>query len=189
MEGQVIRRRRPAKSCVECRRRKIRCDRNDPCSHCVSGKSRCTYKAFRTESLNNQRSSLYSLEPRSIPVETSQQISEDRSQDDNLRSPVHLPSPHTIRANSGAAPTISPTTGPRRDQRSDPANSAIGEDLFQRLQTLEQFSIPDSDHGQPGTPRELVAHQVGLQASQLVLMKSRVMRWSHLIFMAKEVSL
>jgi len=188
MEGPVIRRRRPAKSCIECRRRKIRCDRNNPCSHCVSGKSRCTYKAFRTESLNNQRSSLWSLEPQSTPVEPSQHINEDRSRDDNLRSPVHLLSPHTIRANSGAAPTISPTPGPRRDQRSGPASPAIGEDLFQRLQPLEQLSIPDTDHGQPGTPRELVAHQVGLQASQLILMKSRVMRWSHLMFMAKEVS-
>ena len=27
-------RRRPALSCLECRRRKIKCDRNDPCNHC-----------------------------------------------------------------------------------------------------------------------------------------------------------
>ena len=38
-------RRRPALSCVECRRRKIKCDRNDPCSQCTQAKvASCTYK-------------------------------------------------------------------------------------------------------------------------------------------------
>jgi hypothetical protein len=37
-------RRRPALSCVECRRRKIKCDRNIPCSQCTLSKSStCTY--------------------------------------------------------------------------------------------------------------------------------------------------
>jgi hypothetical protein len=38
-------RRRPALSCVECRRRKIKCDRNVPCTQCTQSKSAsCTYK-------------------------------------------------------------------------------------------------------------------------------------------------
>ena len=37
-------RRRPALSCIECRRRKVKCDRNFPCNHCVSSKHvSCTY--------------------------------------------------------------------------------------------------------------------------------------------------
>jgi Fungal Zn(2)-Cys(6) binuclear cluster domain len=37
-------RRRPALSCVECRRRKIKCDRNIPCGPCKQTKSAtCTY--------------------------------------------------------------------------------------------------------------------------------------------------
>ncbi|KAG9233581.1 fungal-specific transcription factor domain-containing protein [Amylocarpus encephaloides] len=37
-------RRRPALSCVECRRRKIKCDRNIPCAPCTQSKSAtCTY--------------------------------------------------------------------------------------------------------------------------------------------------
>lgn len=43
---QQRRRRRPALSCRECRRRKIRCDRNDPCNHCVRHKAQCTYKLY-----------------------------------------------------------------------------------------------------------------------------------------------
>jgi hypothetical protein len=38
-------RRRPALSCFECRRRKIKCDRNLPCSNCRQSKRvTCTYK-------------------------------------------------------------------------------------------------------------------------------------------------
>jgi len=53
MFGQIMsesavpprKRRRPALSCVECRRRKIKCDRNDPCTQCTMSKSAsCTYK-------------------------------------------------------------------------------------------------------------------------------------------------
>lgn len=69
-------------------------------------------------------------------------------------------------------------------------NMPASEEPYHPMQNLNPFSLTASDSGQePGTPRELVANQVGLQASQLVLMKSRVMRWSHLMFMAHEVSL
>ena len=38
-------RRRPALSCIECRRRKIKCDRNMPCNHCTQSKNAaCSYK-------------------------------------------------------------------------------------------------------------------------------------------------
>ncbi|KAJ5392658.1 transcriptional regulator family: Fungal Specific TF [Penicillium cosmopolitanum] len=40
----IRKRRRPAHSCVECRRRKVRCDRNKPCGQCVShGAPSCNY--------------------------------------------------------------------------------------------------------------------------------------------------
>lgn len=42
-------RRRPALSCVECRRRKIKCDRTMPCSHCLQLKSTiCTFPETHT---------------------------------------------------------------------------------------------------------------------------------------------
>ena len=46
MERQPRRRRRAALSCVECRRRKIKCDRQDPCSHCVASQVQCTFRLF-----------------------------------------------------------------------------------------------------------------------------------------------
>ncbi|KAH1585865.1 hypothetical protein KXV51_004595 [Aspergillus fumigatus] len=40
----IGKRRRPALSCVECRRRKVKCDRNSPCGQCRAHKSTaCTY--------------------------------------------------------------------------------------------------------------------------------------------------
>ncbi|RHZ51787.1 uncharacterized protein CDV56_102081 [Aspergillus thermomutatus] len=45
-QPQQRRRRRPALSCRECRRRKIKCDHNNPCAHCLRHKTRCIYKPY-----------------------------------------------------------------------------------------------------------------------------------------------
>ncbi|CAO2653166.1 Nn.00g025770.m01.CDS01 [Neocucurbitaria sp. VM-36] len=48
--GPVKRRRRPALSCVECRMKKIRCDREKPCGACTRIMSpTCTYRPQRAE--------------------------------------------------------------------------------------------------------------------------------------------
>ena len=44
MNPAHFRRRRPALSCIECRRRKVRCDRANPCRHCIAAKIACSYK-------------------------------------------------------------------------------------------------------------------------------------------------
>ncbi|KAJ8071760.1 hypothetical protein OCU04_002076 [Sclerotinia nivalis] len=44
--AQPRKRRRPALSCIQCRRRKIKCDRNMPCGQCVSSKTpACQYSS------------------------------------------------------------------------------------------------------------------------------------------------
>jgi hypothetical protein len=48
-------RHRPALSCVECRRRKIKCDRRMPCSHCMQLKSTiCTYPETHSDVANRR---------------------------------------------------------------------------------------------------------------------------------------
>jgi hypothetical protein len=49
-----FKRRRSALSCLKCRRRKIKCDRTDPCGHCTSAKLRCIYKVYHSESVEPQ---------------------------------------------------------------------------------------------------------------------------------------
>lgn len=44
------RRRRPATACVECRRRKVSCDKKTPCSRCVRGRVQCIYTALLSPS-------------------------------------------------------------------------------------------------------------------------------------------
>src|SRR5690606_30487154 len=46
MDHTVRRRRRPALSCWECRRRKVKCDHKTPCGHCARNKKHCVYKPF-----------------------------------------------------------------------------------------------------------------------------------------------
>ncbi|EAQ88514.1 hypothetical protein CHGG_05133 [Chaetomium globosum CBS 148.51] len=46
--GEPRRRNRPALSCIQCRTRKIRCDRNEPCASCMKSKIvNCTYEEAR----------------------------------------------------------------------------------------------------------------------------------------------
>lgn len=59
-------RRRPALSCVECRRRKIKCDRKTPCSNCLQYKSTmCTYPDSHPL-ITNRRTA-----PKATPTSTS----------------------------------------------------------------------------------------------------------------------
>ena len=48
--GIQKKRRRPALSCEQCRNRKVKCDRNEPCSTCIKSKiaSSCTYVPTHT---------------------------------------------------------------------------------------------------------------------------------------------
>jgi hypothetical protein len=47
-DGPAKRRRRPALSCVECRSRKVKCDREKPCGACTRVQSTtCTYRPLR----------------------------------------------------------------------------------------------------------------------------------------------
>jgi hypothetical protein len=61
-ESKPIRKRkRPAYSCVECRRRKVRCDREQPCNQCTAQNvaDSCTYEespraqAYKSDNYRN----------------------------------------------------------------------------------------------------------------------------------------
>ncbi|KAI9749401.1 MAG: hypothetical protein M4579_006886 [Chaenotheca gracillima] len=152
-------RRRPAQSCVECRRRKIKCDRGDPCEQCTQSKSStCTYSRYAVGSESNER-------------DLSRRSSKDRSSakhherlEASYLSPASLPSPaqgsDTLRggtsnattnqfASPGPSPRTAPiveafdsseNTGPPGSQHLPavaPPGSSV-EDLLNRVHTLEK---------------------------------------------------
>lgn len=79
-------RRRPALSCEQCRKRKIKCDRNYPCNHCIQSKSAtCTYSADNAavfasnptvNSINNSQTT-YPSRPKKTPSSISSHLSTD----------------------------------------------------------------------------------------------------------------
>ncbi|KAF4818432.1 Transcription factor lepE [Colletotrichum siamense] len=49
--SRSVKRPRPVKSCTECRKRKLRCDRNLPCSQCQKSHRNCKYAAEQDSSM------------------------------------------------------------------------------------------------------------------------------------------
>lgn len=58
-ENQPIQlRERNTRSCIECSRRKVRCDRQTPCNNCVRAESECLFPKFRKRPIKRQKAAL-----------------------------------------------------------------------------------------------------------------------------------
>jgi hypothetical protein len=172
------RRRRPALSCLPCRRRKIKCDRVNPCGRCVSTKTRCTYRMYGVQSQ-----------------------SQDECQRDTTSSdPGAYATPPVGRVQAAGRDTL--TAGPGRPSASTPAaplneraNSANNnhtadtnlQDIAQRLRKLEEASRASPIHSLSETGRHILTRQAGIGDSEICLKKTRVLRWSDWMSMAPEV--
>lgn len=60
-------------------------------------------------------------------------------------------------------------------------------DILQRIQKLEESSASNPIHGQFETGRDIPARQSGLLNTQIILNKTRILRWSHWMGTAPEV--
>ncbi|KAJ4322873.1 hypothetical protein N0V84_004637 [Fusarium piperis] len=185
MERIPRRRRRPALSCIECRRRKIRCDRGQPCQPCVSAKLQCAYRFYRESreqttiaqqplSPSTEGPSPVSLFPRSTPA---------RQVDGPLSLQV-TSAPSTEQLGS------SRLSANGKNDEDTPASSHDEEariyDLLLRVQRLEDSSASNPLRGLSETGRTILARQSGLQNSQVILNKTRILRWSHWMGKAPE---
>lgn len=182
----IIRRRRPPKSCLECRRRKVRCNREEPCNNCMMAKRRCAYQLVGNEFIYHHPQTPSSSQSSPFYAEKSRSNGRDTDSD------------NVVTASSGARLTAGASVVPppaesgshlqpvRSNEHADGFN---GEAFLRSIQDIGQTAATSSDHGQSETPHRLVTQQASMHSSHLMLMKSRIMRWSHLIFMAKEVRL
>jgi hypothetical protein len=186
MQQTPRKRRRPALSCIECRRRKIKCDRNDPCAHCVAVKTQCVHRAYhepvapqhppQDNSLTvlSATSTLTSPSPAQDGIDLVVGTQQNRSS--GLINPV------ATSTHQSFLDTSLQQNRPR-DTESDV------QQLIHRVQRLEQASVTSPLGGLAETGRDILERQAGLQDSQIVLNKTRILRWSHWMGTAQEVRL
>lgn len=84
------------KSCLECRRRKIKCDKALPCSYCVKVKVRCTYPPRKSSPRENSQNPLgQELTTRIENIEcTLRSVEQSLSQIWQIVQPAQLQPPH-----------------------------------------------------------------------------------------------
>jgi hypothetical protein len=195
MERQQPRkRRRPARSCVACRRRKIKCDRNDPCAHCVSSKIQCVHQLYHEPVIQQrlpQHSSRNLITSPSNFATSPSSATRGRTNIPNLEHDSHPLRPTETSTALGQdiashGSSHNPIQLPNQFQTEKPSV----QDLLQRIQRLEQTTSAQNPlNGLSETGRDILERQAGLQSSQVVLNKTRILRWSHWMGTAPEVLL
>lgn len=191
-------RRRPAFSCLECRRRKIKCDRKDPCSHCVSVAIQCVHKVFRdAPETSPVQSSTQGRTAVSSPVDTPSSRAQSRQSRTHriVKEKGRVASrPLVARADisqSTPAPTLAGQTEATTAQ-TPPTTRAEDEQpsvhaLLRRIQHLEN-SLATSvvpAHSEP--EGDSIDRQLVHQDTRISLYKTRTVKWSYWVGMADEV--
>ncbi|KAG9253572.1 uncharacterized protein F5Z01DRAFT_147121 [Emericellopsis atlantica] len=179
MERQRRRRRRPALSCIECRRRKIKCDRNDPCGHCIATNTQCTFKIFGDDLARDSGdlgSSTAQIEPAPSPRTLRVGVNApaaDQQSDCLFVSPAAESPPHSRPSTHAAGPESTTRRQGLGQQPPGPRSQASAGTALSSL----------SDTGQ-----SILASQFGLEAGKILLNKTRTLRSSHWMGMAEEFS-
>ncbi|EHK17883.1 uncharacterized protein TRIVIDRAFT_44566 [Trichoderma virens Gv29-8] len=177
-QHEPYRRRRPALSCLECRRRKLKCDRSNPCGRCVSTATQCNYR------IHQQKPGARHRQTRRISSSS-------------VPSPAAAPPaspPSQVDATGGAtAWTLGPndlSNTPGANEIQNPSRSRFVDPelhhLRERVQRLERslVHVPVHDLSQAG--RDVLAGESGMPDARIILNKTRIMRWSHWVGIAKE---
>ncbi|SPQ24002.1 cf8b3964-e75f-434a-843d-e9013e6e8436 [Thermothielavioides terrestris] len=124
------RRNRPALSCIQCRTRKIRCDRNEPCASCLKSKIvNCTYEEAR-----RPKPRLWRLSP--APAVGHPELSPTAAED---------------RLAAGSAFAFRDAAGPAPPPTSDPARPGSGAAPPEPLPVTSPHSLPRAHHVDSGT--------------------------------------
>jgi hypothetical protein len=160
MSGVAVpprKRRRPALSCVECRRRKIKCDRRTPCNHCVQLKiTTCTYPDTHTNiasRLNVPRASpiLVSVNNHQanpeVPRLTSPVSSAQFSESDPLSQslPSLVDASHSERRPWGSTPVYTPDNSTSEENVQKLVNRSRNLEQVQTVQFPSTPSNKDTD--------------------------------------------
>ncbi|KAI0423587.1 hypothetical protein F5Y09DRAFT_209519 [Xylaria sp. FL1042] len=194
MEEQPRRRRRPALSCLTCRRRKIKCDRANPCARCVSTKTRCTYRLGSEPAAIPTHPSKRTEEPvNSSPRTSPLPLTGVVNGDDTATGHEHYSSAPRVYATPSIAPQAECSVGISHNEvlnstHTQETTSDI-QDLRQRIRRLEEISVSSPVNGLAETGRHILTRQAGLRDSEIRLKKTRLLRWSDWMGTAPEFQL
>lgn len=139
-------RRRPALSCEQCRRRKIKCDRDYPCGQCLQSRTvSCSYSpssAGMSRHVNDTTSTAF------LPVQSSIGIP-NRARSIPSSSSTHVSSiglsPTSVSLSSATHPSLysSPISAPGESHQEETLDSKV---LLDRIRKLEaQLAISKSE--------------------------------------------
>jgi hypothetical protein len=181
--GPVKRRRRPALSCVECRVRKVKCDREKPCGACTRIKSvTCTYRPMRP-----------GIRPQSTEA-TSANCSLDEDHGDSARSSPQplVPSDFDVIVNRYVAPgllgehgngKLKPLPADRPcfnlSSHPDSGQASVISSLLDRISNLEGRLAAAILDDRPGSSTQPISEAPSVTSGQFV--KSKFYGTSHWI--------
>jgi hypothetical protein len=190
MERQPRRRRRAALACLQCRLRKIKCDRNDPCAHCVSSRAHCAYNVHGNNPGNRrqlQEDICVSIPSSSThvpsPLAQIQQPRAARSttEGEPYLSRVTVPAIRRQTAELTQELELHETPGRSDGQPLNDTQQVLSDvrELLRRVQRLEQSSVTTISSSVPTeADQQISTRQLTLQDSHVVLNKTRIMKWS-----------
>ncbi|KAL3417473.1 hypothetical protein PVAG01_11473 [Phlyctema vagabunda] len=179
MERTPRRRRRPARSCLECRRRKIKCDRNEPCVHCTSAATQCVYNTYGDRPASHQ--------PFSTPISIVTPLPASTQTQQNHTNIV--PSENEtciVSAEQDNGFLVTPDcTNTHVDSLAQNAESDL-KNILSRIETLEKSLKSYSASTATSINENILSSQPGLQEAHVILNKTRLLRWSLWLSTAEE---
>ncbi|KAL7911584.1 hypothetical protein GGI35DRAFT_294069 [Trichoderma velutinum] len=202
-QHKPYRRRRPALSCLECRRRKLKCDRSNPCGRCVSTDAPCNYRIHQEKTAAKPRQTRR-ISSSSMPSSPAAHLASPSSQVDPIgHSTCNATdtSNRTASDNGGrdnetlnaVASTLGPidlSNTPGANEIQNPTRRRFVDPelhyLRERVRSLERslVHVPVHDLSQVG--RDVLAGESGMPDAHIILNKTRIMRWSHWVGIVKE---
>lgn len=170
--SEVRRRRRRALSCFECRRRKVRCNRGQPCDRCKELGHSCvyhdTFAMWQPETAaapNSRRNNSW----RSV-ILSSETIAEEAPREKSVPREADVRPASPARTSPAAHPAWRPIMTAEHTEQS-PRSSAS-----------------QSGHKNPKVDANMFLRRSAAHDSKIVLDKTRILRWSHWMGAGQEVS-
>ncbi|KAI1747563.1 hypothetical protein F4782DRAFT_551987 [Xylaria castorea] len=189
VEEETRRRRRPALSCLACRRRKLKCDRANPCARCVLSNTRCTFRLYSGETSIVRIHSHKDDEGLVTPSSRTSPRTRIHFFESGIPTAehIHSSSSHSASAAAPVAPQVDGTSHAETlHSNGTQETTSDFRDLQQRVRRLEDSSVSNPARGLAETGRHILARQAGLRDSEITLKKTRLLRWSDWMGIAPE---